>query len=57
LEVKEVVTRQVGLMTKGGGLDIAAWIQKEKEANPAIIVKEFPGHVEFHVEEKDKKKI
>lgn len=48
-------SRQVGFITKGGGLDIEGWIKKEKETNPNIVVKDFPDRVEFHVEEKVKK--
>ncbi len=47
-------TRQVGLLNKGGGLNTDEWVKREKEANPKVIVKDFPTHVEFHIEEKKK---
>jgi hypothetical protein len=53
--VPEQATRQIGFITKGGGMNLDAWIAKEKETTPNVIVKDFPTHIEFHLAEKIKK--
>lgn len=46
--------RQIGFITKGGGLNLEEWIRKEKTTYPNLVVDDYPTHIEFHLLEKKK---
>lgn len=54
--LEEVPTRQIGFLTKGGGMNIDAWVALDRAKFPDLIVKDFPNHVEIHLPIVEKKK-